>query len=238
MSKQSLSGWKKAVFFNPANGDRVQVNTIVLQGSEHPSDSNIKTESSDGMVFGGYTWPLAVAFLDNAGMAMLEIWHAAETDCQMVIFSPAGNSILFFTSERLDFKPGTGINARDGAVPHLVMMETTGGLPNVFEIKNLAKGIQFAGDAGTLIFPLEGPTLTLAADYADEDGATMVITAKDFAGDPVATSSQAAENGRISTQITLPADTYSLDIDLLDGGTATITNISLRSDGSTEFIDY
>lgn len=238
MAKNALAGWKKAVVYNPANGDRVQLNRLSAQASELPGDPNIKTESAAGQVWGGEQWPITVGFMDSDGLALLESWQVGYTPCRMVVLAPAGMSILFQESEEIDFIQGTGVNAREGLKIHRVMIEAVGSGLSIQQVKNLARAITFSGDQGTLVFPMQGPTLTLAADYTTPAGATLVIEAKDYAGTQVAISSQSATAGRVSTTITLPADTYTLEIDLLNGGTGTVQNISLRADGSSEFISY
>lgn len=238
MAKKVLQGWKKAVVYNPANGDRVQMNRIIPGMSELPDDPNVKTETATGQAWGGQIWPVTIGFADGEGLALLESWMVAYAKVSAAIFAPAGMSILFQDTEEIDFRPGTGVNAREGLAVNQVHIEAIGSNLNVRQVKNLARAISFSSSQGSLVLPFQGITLTLSASYTAPDAATMVIEAKDFAGNQVAISSQAASAGRVSTVITLPADTWSVDIDLLDGGTGTVEDIALRGDGSVEYIGY
>jgi len=238
MGKQVISGWKKAAIYNPADGTSVLLSQLSTQFSAFDPE-NIQNETPTGQSYGGKVYPLVIGFMDSGGLAQLETWKTAHTPLRAVVYVPGGQHILFRQSEEFFDVLGGGVNARDGAAIHQVQTEVQGEAPDVPQKKNLAEAITFAGDAGELVFPIEGPTLTLAADYAAINSPTLSIEAQAFDGSVLATASQAVgSTGRESVEITLPAGTYKLAIDLVGAGSADVTNVSLRSDGQTDYITY
>lgn len=240
--KRNIAGWKKAVVYDPATGNLVQFNTLSLDGCSW-DPQNIKNETPTGSAFGGRNRPLAIGFLDTDGLTQIKSW-GGKTLLNAVVLVPGGQHILFRENEPFFYTPGGGVNTRDGAVQHVVDAEAHGEDPAVHQKKNLAELITFTNDAGSLVFPLEGPTLTLAAGYASINSPELSIIAKDYGtdgtdGSTLATSTQAVgSTGRESTTITLPANTYLIEIDLVGAGSADVTNVSLRTDGKTTYITY
>lgn len=238
MAKNVLAGWKKAVVYNPDTGDRVQLNKISAASSELPGDPNIKTETATGQIWGGQQWPLTIGFMDSSGLDLLQEWQDTETPVHLIIFTPAGMSIIFREPELIEFIPGTTVNAREGLKIHRVIIEAVGADLDVKQLKNLARDISFSGNVGSIIFPISNVRLTASATYASPDGASLVITAKDNSGSILATSSQTASAGRVTADILLPAETWSVEIDALDGGSGSVSDIALRGDDSAEFLSY
>lgn len=238
MAKSVLAGWKKAVIYNPETGDRVQVSRISAASSELPGDPNIRTETAAGQVWGGQIWPLTVAFMDSDGLDLLEDWQANETPVHIIVFAPAGKSILFRENETIDFIRGTVTNAREGLQVHQVSIEAVGADLDVQSVKNLALTIPVSSSQGAFVFPIAGAILTLSATYANPDDAEMEITAKNYSGDVLAVTTEPVTAGRNSADIILPPGTWTVEIDLLASGSGSVSDISLAGDGSQEFINY
>ncbi|MEX1120857.1 MAG: hypothetical protein WED82_01900 [Balneolales bacterium] len=231
-----ISGWKKAVFWDPDSGDAVQVNTL---STEHSSfePAIIKNETPTGSAFGGRRIPLVVGFLDSDGIPQLETWMEGNTPVRSAVYARAGKQIIFQESEEIAVVPGYGISMRNGADVHRAEMEVLGENPDVVQKQNVAEAIEFTANVGDIILPISGITWTVAADYTTADG-NLVVTAYDYSDGVVATSSQALSAGRVSTGITAPAGTWRIEIDLVDTGASVPSNVSMRADGNAEYVNY
>lgn len=230
-----FAGWKKAVFWNAANGVVVQKNILSTDHSDLPFE-NIKKETPTGSAFGGKMFPIIVGFLTDDGNAQLETWTEDNTLINLAVYSKGGRQVIAQQAEEVQYVPEVGVDARTGLEAHRVEYETIGFDPDVIWKQNVAEGITFAANVGEIILPIEGVTWTVAADYTTADG-DLTVTAYDYAGDPVATSTQALSAGRVSTSITTPADTWKIEIDLVGAGASVPSNVSMRGDGKSEYTE-
>ena len=229
-----FSGWKKAAFWNTADGVVVQKNILSTDHSDLPQE-NIKKETPTGSAFGGKILPIVVGFLTDDGNAQLETWTKNNTPINLAVFSK-GRQIIARQKEEIQYVPEVGVDARTGLEAHRAEYETVGFDPDVIQKINVAEGITFTANVGEIILPIEGVTWTVAADYTTSSG-NLVVTAYDFNGDPVATSTEPLAAGRVSTQITTPADIWKIEIDLVDGGTSVPSNVSTRGDGKSDYTE-
>lgn len=229
-----FAGWKKAVFWNAATGVVVQKNILSTDHSDFPHE-NIKKETPTGSAFGGRIFPIIVGFLTDDGNAQLEAWTKNNTPINLAVFTN-GRQIVARQAEEIQYVPEVGVDARTGLEAHRVEYETVGFDPDVIQKKNVAEGITFAANVGEIVLPIEGVTWTVAADYTTADG-DLTVTAYDYAGNPVATSTQALSAGRVSTSITTPADTWKIEIDLVGAGASVPSNVSMRGDGKSEYTE-
>ncbi len=231
------SGWKKAVSFRRSTGDKVQLNLLSTEFSALAYD-NIKKPTPTGNAFGGKIYPPVVGFMESAGLPTLEDWMDNNYAVGIAIFAKHGRHFISLEDEEIQVVPGYGIDARNGNDVHRIETEITGGNPNVIWKQNIAEGITFTANEGSIVLPISGVKWKVAADY-DGSGGTLIVRCKDFAGDTVATSSTSIDSAaRFSAEVTTTADTWTIEIELDNGGTAVVTNISMRSDSSDEYVNY
>ena len=228
-----FAGWKKTAVWNPTNGDVVQLNLLSTEHSDLPVE-NIKVETPTGNAFGGKQFAIIVGFLKDDGLAQLETWQESRTPINLGIYSQSGRQVIARESEQVHVVRGIDVNARNGLNIHRLEYEAIGEALDIIYKQNVAEGIQFAGNVGEIILPITGITWTVAADYTTNNG-NLVVTAYDYSDSQVATSTQALSAGRVSTQITTPANTWKIEIDLVDGGTSTPSNVSMRADGKSQY---
>lgn len=234
------SGWRRAAVFNPATGDTVQSNRISTEFSafNHP---NITSETTVGMIFAGKDIQLLIGILESDGLAQLESWMLAHTNLRAVVYG-TNESVFFFEDSEVLFERGVGVNARDGVAVHQTSMSTIGSNAVAFPLVNALSKNEIwttGADDGEIVYPIAGAQLTVAADYSGVSGSVdLVIRALDFSGSVLATVTESVSNGRRSADITLPANTYKIDIDFVsNSGSANVSNRSLRVDGSTQFVN-
>ncbi|WP_020403737.1 hypothetical protein [Gracilimonas tropica] len=231
-----FAGWKKSAVWNPETGDKVQINTLSTEYSDLPY-ANIKNETPTGQAFAGREYPPVVGFLDSDPLAQLETWMEGNTPVCMAIYSLAGRQFVTRDKEEIHVVPGMGVDSRTGVDVHRFEWETRGENPDVIWKQNLAEGITFNANVGELVIPVEGVKWTVAADYTAGTG-NLVVAAYDYSGSVVGTATQALSAGRQSVQLTTPANTWKIEIDLVDGGSAVASNVSMRADDKTEYVDY
>jgi hypothetical protein len=228
-----FAGWKKAAVWDPSTGDVVQLNMLSTEHSDMPEE-NIKVETPTGSAFGGKLIPIIIGFLTDDGLGQLEAWQEARTLVNLGIYARFGRQVVARENEQIHVVRGVDVDARNGLNIHRLEYEAIGEAPDIIYKQNVAEGIQFTGNAGEIILPITGITWTVAADYTTSSG-NLVVTAYDFAGSQVAISTQALSAGRVSTQLTTPANTWKIEIDLVDGGSSSPSNISMRADGNPEY---
>lgn len=228
-----FGGWKKSAVWNPANGDVVQLNLLSTEFSDLAME-NIKAETPTGSAFGGRNYPIIVGFLEDDGLAQLHTWMQGFTPINMAVFAPKGRQIIARENEQIHVVRGAGVDARSGLDIHRIEYEAIGENPDVVWKQNVAEGISFAGNVGEIVLPITGVTWTVAADYTTSNG-NLVVKALNYAGSTIATSTQALSAGRVSTTLTTPANTWKIEIDLVDGGSSTPSNVSMRADGLTAY---
>jgi len=231
------SGWKKSAAFRRSTGDKVQMNILSTEYSDLAYD-NIKKPTPTGNAFGGKIYPLVVGFQESAGLATLEDWMDNNYPVGLAIYAKHGRHFISLEDEEMQVVPGYGIDAREGNDIHRIETEIAGGNPNVIWKQNIAEGITFAAKEGSIILPISGVKWKVAADYS-ASGGTLIVRCKNFAGTTVATASTTINAiDRFSAEVETTADTWTIEIELDNGGAAAVTNISMRSDGNDEYIDY
>lgn len=242
------SGLTKAAIFDPATGDVVQFNKIAAELTEFVKEP-ITTETSTGLIHGGFDSRMILGFMDAAGLSQLETWQNSTTQLQAVA---AGTSFIKWAEpETISVERSVGVNARDGVTIHQSSIEHVSYSPDIFAFVNLIKagadafsvfddGADFQYD---LIFPVKGVTFTASADYSSHSTNTLLkIDFLDFSGAGISTSSETVTgNGRFSVSGVAPANTYKVVVtfDASSNFTAgNVTNRAIRPGNKSAHTDY
>lgn len=145
---KTVTGLKRVCLFNPANGDRVNLNSISAT-SEYVQEV-ITTETGTGVISGGDDITLNVAFFDNpAGMrAQLEAWENADTPLCLVALFETG-ALLWNVAEPITgFIDSLEVNARDGVSPFRFSIQHIGFDPDIYFGINILRTAMKRNNAG------------------------------------------------------------------------------------------
>ena len=223
------SQWKRASIFNPDNGDVVQINKVAVEFSDM-TKTPIKTESTNGAVFGGYECELTLGMLKADGLDQLEQWLNSNTNLHVAIEGQM--NVLWLVGAEGMFQRGVGVNARDGVQIHQMILAKVGGTPEIYPTVNLAVPFGVSGGASDnreIPFPVVGAVITASADTGDP----FDLVVRDSDGTPIATASSTSVGGRQQATVTLTGSSYSVTFE--PGGS--YTELSIRTDGSYEFVN-
>lgn len=233
----SISGLLKLVLFNRDTGDVAQFNTLRNEGSLNINPSEDGEDSSGGIPYAGDQADMEAVVYDlGAAEEQVKAWMKANARIEAV---GLGHQVNFLWYERTRFRirrpkffaPGTRKRAT-------ITANHTGGVLNIDHMVNLLHNADLLSDEGgnvyRIIFPVEGAKLTLSRDFDVAPLNTQVtIRALDYDEVQLEEVIGANSAGRTSAQITLPAGTWFVEVDL---GAAAGEPV-LRSDGKTEYIN-
>lgn len=236
MSKVT-AGWKRASLYDPATGTIVQFNHLSASASSWDSP-NINSETSTGLLHAHRNPQAVIGFFDSDDLAQLATWAEAGTILRAAIEGLVQN-VLWKVSEEVQFERGVTADARSGAEIHQINIQTISDFSEIEELVNLAESGDFTTDPDSFVFPIEGATITAAGTYSGGPNGNLVITAKNYAGATLGTSTQALSNGLVSTSLDLPANTYTVEVEFLNASTVgTVTDKTIRTDGKTAYVAY
>lgn len=208
-----------------ALGNVVQFNDLV------PEQTGIEMEPinqvhSTGDYQSGERNAVMLAGIDFSGETQLQTWKNDRTPVAAVALSRSGIGRNLRWTDFLKLKELF-------ATPKPLRSEGDAFIKATLEDFDVdpVRERNLANSAGgtSIILPLAGPELTLAA----ESGVLFDLTlrARDFAGLELAFTTTSFNNERGTVQLVLPANTWTVEWEL-NGA----VNASLRADGSSEFI--
>lgn len=223
----SIAGIKRIAIFNDDAtaadyGTVVQMNHVEAEGEFYTN--GLGSDMASGIELHAGDESLGqFGFADKAGFAQLKTWQDADTLLKLVVAGLQDNGLWYQAAaikvvDQSQFTPGNRSFAQ------LTIDDDTPD-PDIWRGINLLQGV-----AGTeVLFPVKGITLTASADGGTGN---LEITALDVAGATLATDNVAA-GSRASVSLTLPANTYSVQVTLPTGA----TEPALRTDGSDQYVE-
>lgn len=207
-------------------GTALQFNNLT-RDSEANIGAAAEADFKGHEVYAGDEHTLNIGLYDitTAKLNQLKAWMKNYTLLGVVIAGLRDNVQWYEPTEILVEAPkGFQTGSRNMA---RVMMSLRGAeYDNVDKNVNLIK----AATGTSMVFPIEGVTLTLAATGAA--AFDLTLTAKDHAGATLDTITTGFNAERGSVELELPADTWTVEW-VLNGA----TDASLRTDGETDYIN-
>lgn len=213
--------WTRFALFDD-QGNVVQFNTL-LAGETGFENEQIPQEYTAGDYQSGFQNLVQMGSPEDDGISQIRSWKAAKTVLQAVASGPGRNYRWTQWTKPMELTDKPVAVRSDGDSFIKAVIEDYDADPQI--AKNLLTGV-----GGTeIVFPLAGPTLTLAA----ESGVAfdLTLTTYDFSDVQLDTVTTSFNNERGSVELLLPATTWSVEW-ALNGA----TQASLRADGSTEYV--
>lgn len=221
-----ISGAIAAAIFDPATGTVVQFNHVATD-SEHTHETASEQTIAGAELYAGEEQTLALQVLDLNGRSQLEAWQKGETPLQGAVAGLQEN-ILFREAVAMQFTAPIVFAPRTRP-RYTVRLPFEGVSPDVQAGINLLWLVDPAHAAATydIVFPVAGVDLTLSADGGTGN---LELIALDYAGTQLDIASAAAAS-RASVSLTLPANTWTVRVNLPAGH----TEPALRTDGNEEY---
>lgn len=234
-------GLRRVAIYDPTTGTTVR-GTLEADNSQFER-GEVEPDARDatgGAWFAGDVSRLRLRVKDLSLLSQLETWRAADTRLSAAV-EGVSLGILWTETDRLSMlRPVTVQGRAQGRADFfdLEMVREGHGEHAIYRLVNLLSHKADASGASydqSIVFPVAGATVTAAVDNTAASG-TLTIIAKNYAGSTLSSASTTLANGRASASLTLPANTYTVQVTVTSG--TSISDISLRLDGSTEHVDY
>ena len=249
-----FQGISQLAFFDsselPADNNCPSVLFPQLDAKKTKIDFNAPTKGekdySGGAVYSGERFMMTVEGADPDGLryAALREWLVANQRVSAMALA-ADNSVAYSWLERDRLKevrwvPVMGeMKGRSDFVR--TGIERIASDPQIFVQQNLVSHLAFDDVAATTLyticFPFPGVTLYAGVDAADGVGTDIRLRFIDGDGTTLSTSTESLISGRTETSATSPASTQRLQVRVRPG-TATLNNLSIRLDGSSEYSSW
>lgn len=213
--------WTRFSLFD-AQGNVVQFNTLIGEETGFENEP-INQGYTAGEYQSGERNLVMMGSPEFGGINQIRSWKAAKTELKTAAAGPARcyRWTQWNKPKQLTDSPKAQRSEGDSFIKAVI--EDYDADPQ--RARNLLHGV-----SGTeIIFPIAGPTLTLAAT----GGAAfdLVLSAYDFSDTQLDTVTTSFNNERGSVELTLPSNTWKVTWNL-NGA----TQASLRADGSTEYV--
>lgn len=186
---------------------------------------------------GTKTASLSLATASLTGQSQIETWERDKTKIQAAGYGPA-YGYQWYEEDALNVGQPLDIEGQVQGRPgmRLEMMHTENS-PTIYRQVNLLAHLAAAAGSSydeTIVFPVEGAPLTLAATVSGT--ANITLTAEDTGASQVGQSTDSFTDERGSVSLALPSGTYQVQCEV-SGGTG-VSDVSLRVDGGTIYTSY
>lgn len=213
--------WTRFSLFD-AQGNVVQFNTLIGEETGFENEP-INQEITNGEYQSGERNLIMMGSPEFGGISQIRSWKAAKTELKAAAAGPARcyRWTQWNKPKQLTDSPKAQRSEGDSFIKAVI--EDYDASPQ--RARNLLQGV-----SGTeIIFPIAGPTLTLAATKGS--AFDLVLSAYDFSDTQLDTVTASFDDERGSVKLTLPSNTWAVKWNL-NGA----TQASLRADGSTEYV--
>lgn len=237
-------GIERVAVYDPADGTTVQFSDVEAGNSNvNPGQQaeNDQQDPSGNRYYGGDLSEAQIRARDSGGLlAQLRTWLAANTRLSYVFQGPSFCVLWYETDRLMNPKPIT-IEGRAVGRADFVDFGTRREGHGEHAIHRQVNLLRHLADASgstydqTIVFPLQGPLLTASVSATAGTTGTITIRAKNFAGATLISSQATLGEGRNSTGITLPANTYQVQVQVT--GDWTISDAALRVGAENAYVE-